>query len=83
MKTQIIIPCISKFNILQFLPRSQNGLIIMFYYYLISLTFCKSVNFIIMGNNQNKTHSLAYKIFIAGFFFNIGYHLDPNDYSFT
>lgn len=63
-----LIPCINHFNIITFFPRFQNGVIIMFYYYLLSIT--------LIENYYIKNYTS--KFLILTIFFNIGYHLDPN-----
>lgn len=77
MQSLMSIPCIQKFNLYQTAPRFQNGLIIMFYYYLFSLSFCDGASLILNKNYNTKERDLSFKLFIASIFFNIGYHLDP------
>ena len=83
MKSFHVIPCIQKFNIFEVFPRIQNGVIIMFYYYLFSITFCKGVNYMFINGIYSTHVNIAYKFFIASLFFNIGYHLDPISHDFS
>lgn len=77
MQSLLSIPCIQKFNIYQAAPRFQNGLIIMFYYYLFSLSFCEGASLIFNRKCNAYKRDVVCKLFIASIFFNIGYHLDP------
>ena len=80
MESLWCVPCIQKFNIYQAFPRFQNGLIIVFYYYLFSLSFCECASFIFYSNRNTRKTSITCKLFIASIFFNIGYHLDPTQH---
>ncbi len=61
------IPCIRNFNIFEFYPRIQNGIIYFLYVFLFCTTF--DINFI----TNNK---LKYVIFI--FLYNVGFHSKLN-----